>query len=224
MAARPISSTAHLHTKLPQRCTSPRETISALCKVRTQLVFKKKEGQWLNLQPPLVQKFRMEFTKFMNPFGTRGFSLHGYCYQLDKRPVDGRLYWRCLEDHCSARMQSNSLADAPAACGDSNHTHAPKTERGLQRSCITQIKAAARSTTTLIPQIFSKGHPTTSHRSSVRKYTSTGSKFVRQLVPCAAAPVPASPQSYKILWSTQRSSPTSGQTTISYSCSATRPS
>lgn len=53
-------------------------------------------------------------------------------------------------------MQSQGLDDVPTPRGDFEHTHGPRAEDGLQRKCVSQMKAAARSTTTPIPQVYSE--------------------------------------------------------------------
>ena len=86
--------------------------------------------------------------------GKPAFSLNGFCYRQDKRASDGRVFWRCLEDGCSARMVSDGFDDTPVARGTNDHTHAPRGESGLQRHCVSQMKRAAREETTPVPQVY----------------------------------------------------------------------
>ena len=62
--------------------------------------------------------------KFTTSRGKPAFSLNGFCYRQDKRASDGRVFWRCLEDGCSARMVSDGFDDTPVArgCRVGHHT------------------------------------------------------------------------------------------------------
>eukprot|EP00117_Sycon_ciliatum_P040211 scpid53825/ scgid29586/ Probable RNA-directed DNA polymerase from transposon X-element; Reverse transcriptase len=97
----------------------------------------------------------MEFITFTTCRGKQAFSLGGYCYRQDKRTRDGRLLWRCMEETCCARRESEGFEDIPIPRGHAEHCHAPRREEGLQRSCISTMKDQATTTTGPIPQTYS---------------------------------------------------------------------
>ena len=94
--------------------------------------------------------------KFTTSRGKPAFSLNEFCYRQDKRASDGRVFWRGLEDGCSARMVSDGFDDTPVARGTNDHIHAPRGESGLQRHCVSQMKMAAREGTTAVPQVYAQ--------------------------------------------------------------------
>ena len=51
-------------------------------------------------------------------------------------------------------MESNGHDDIPVQRGEQVHTHAPKTEEGLQRNCISRMKDVAKGGTIPIPTIY----------------------------------------------------------------------
>ena len=97
----------------------------------------------------------MEFITFTTCRGKQAFSLGGYCYRQGKCTRDGRLLWRCMEETCCARRESEGFEDIPIPRGHAEHCHAPRREEGLQRSCISTMKEQAATTTEPIPQIYS---------------------------------------------------------------------
>ena len=102
-----------------------------------------------------VNSVMAEWRRFKTSRGNDAFFLNGYTYRQDKRSRNGeRVYWRCLDCHCTIRMETDGIHGEPRPRGPQEHNHAPRREEGLHRHSLTVMKESAKATTTPIPEIY----------------------------------------------------------------------